>query len=135
MYLVAVIVVVGLVALTAGVVTQWRHHRRSAAPDKPMPAEPSSCLRIIESEEELHTALVRAARFERLAAEAHRGRVAHYESMLLERSGASSNGSMNGSSNGSLNGSGNGSVNGSKGASRRRGRRALPTSVSPDERA
>jgi hypothetical protein len=50
----------------------------------PIPIEPASCLRIIRSEEELHEALVRAAGFERLAAEAHRARVAHYEWMLSE---------------------------------------------------
>jgi hypothetical protein len=52
---------------------------------EPIPVEGTPSIRIIRSEEELHAALVRAARFERQAAEAHRARVAHYEAMLSER--------------------------------------------------
>jgi hypothetical protein len=94
MVLVVLIGVVGAAALAAILTALWQMRRRAAARDKPMAAEPGSFIRIIRSEEELHAALVRAVRFERQAAEAHRLRVAHYESILFERLGAASNGSM-----------------------------------------
>jgi hypothetical protein len=70
-------VIVGMVLLLAR-----QHHRRVVKEAAVVPIQPRSLVRLLNDEDELNEALLRAARFERWAAEVCRSRADRYESML-----------------------------------------------------
>lgn len=74
------IVLIGVAVFLAAAVVVSR--RRAAAAVRAPLTEPRSMMHVIESEEELREALMRAAQIERVIAETALGRAAQYEEML-----------------------------------------------------
>lgn len=64
----------------AAVRVAWR--RRSAGPLTQEPPRESRLVRLLTSDEELHDAVARAARFEQMMADTHSTRVRRYEAMV-----------------------------------------------------